>query len=195
MMSENIYNTKQTAFEQIKHTDKNGNEHWTARDLSNVIKYSEYRHFKTVIEKAKKSCLNSYYDVNDHFEDILEMVEIGSGAKRKTKNIKLSRYTCYLIVQNADPSKEIVAQGQTYFAMQTRLQEIREMDDYNSLDTEEKKRLFLRNELKAHNSQLAMSAQNYLEYRQNVLLWAKIKFSRPESIKANKAIFQFLVGN
>ena len=160
MMNKDIHNTNQTVFEQIKHTDKNGNEYWTARDLSNVIEYSEYRHFKIVIEKSKKSCLNSHYDVNDHFEDILDMVEIGSGAKRETKNVKLSRYACYLIVQNADPSKEIVAQGQTYFAMQTRLQEIRQMDEYNALDSEEKKRLFLRNELKMHNSQLAGAAKN-----------------------------------
>ena len=88
------------------------------------------------------------------------MVEIGSGAIRKTENVKLSRYACYLIVQNADPSKEVVAQGQTYFAVQTRLQEIRQMDEYNVLDNEDEKRLFLRNELKKHNVQLAETAKD-----------------------------------
>jgi DNA-damage-inducible protein D len=88
------------------------------------------------------------------------MVSIGSGAKRKTESVKLSRYACYLIVQNADPNKEVVALGQTYFAVQTRLQEIRQMDDYKTLDTEDEKRLFLRNELKKHNVQLAEAAHN-----------------------------------
>jgi DNA-damage-inducible protein D len=138
----------QTVFELIKKNDENGIEFWTARDLAKVLEYSEYRHFKPVLEKAKKACFNSGYKVENHFEDVLDMVEIGSGAIRKTENVKLSRYACYLIVQNADPSKEVVAQGQTYFAVQTRLQEIRQMDEYNILDSEDEKRLFLRNELK-----------------------------------------------
>ena len=86
-----------------------------------MLYYSEYRHFLPVIDKAKEACLNSEMDTANHFEDILEMVSIGSIAKRQTKSIKLSRYACYLIVQNADPSKEVVALGQTYFAVQTRL--------------------------------------------------------------------------
>lgn len=96
----------------------------------------------------------------DHFEDILEMVSIGSGAKRPLESVKLSRYACYLIVQNADPSKEVVANGQTYFAIQTRIAEIKQMDEYNRLSSEEEKRLFLRNELARHNSQLADAAKN-----------------------------------
>ena len=153
-MNTDISEQRQTIFEQIKQTDEKSNEFWLARDMSKVLKYSEYRHFKTVIKKAKKACFNSNHNVNNHFEDVLEMVEIGSGAKRQIKNIKLSRYACYLIVQNADPDKKVVAQGQTYFAVQTRLQEIKQMDKYNALDTEEKKRFFLRNELKKHNLQL-----------------------------------------
>ncbi len=147
-------------FEQLKRLDDNGNEFWSARELSKVLEYSEYRHFLPVIERAKQSCANSDYSVEDHFEDILDMVVIGSGAKRKIESIKLSRYACYLIVQNADPNKEIVALGQTYFAVQTRLQEIRQMEDFTRLDTEDEKRLFLRNELRKHNIQLADAAKD-----------------------------------
>ena len=155
-----ITNTNKTIFEQIKETDENGNEFWGARKLSKILEYSEFRHFLPVIERAKEACLNSEQNIEDHFEDYLEMVSIGSGANRNMESIKLSRFACYLIVQNADPSKEVVAQGQTYFAIQTRLQEIQQMDDYTRLSSEEEKRLFLRNELKKHNSQLAEAAKN-----------------------------------
>ncbi len=159
-MNKEIEKKTQTTFEQIKRTDENGNEFWTSRDLSKVLEYSEYRHFKPVIEKAKQACKKSNQKTENHFEDILEMVEIGSRAKRKTDSVKLSRYASYLIVQNADPAKEVVALGQTYFAVQTRLQEIRQTEEYNTLDTEDEKRLFLRNELKKHNAQLANAAKN-----------------------------------
>ncbi|WP_395762734.1 DNA damage-inducible protein D [Elizabethkingia anophelis] len=155
-----ITNTSKTIFEQIKETDENGNEFWGARKLSKILEYSEFRHFLPVIERAKEACLNSEQNIEDHFEDYLEMVGIGSGANRNMESVKLSRFACYLIVQNADPSKEVVAQGQTYFAIQTRLQEIQQMDDYTRLSSEEEKRLFLRNELKKHNSQLAEAAKN-----------------------------------
>jgi len=149
-----------TLFEQIKQVDSYGNEWWSARQLGKVLEYSEYRHFKPVIEKAKEACSNSAQKVIDHFEDFLEMVDIGSGAKRPMEDgVKLSRYACYLIVQNADPGKEVVAQGQTYFAVQTRLQEIRQMDEYNRLSSEDEKRLFLRDEMKKHNIQLADAAK------------------------------------
>ncbi len=147
-------------FEQIKHTDKNGTEFWSARDLAKVLEYSEYRHFLPVTERAKEACQNSGYNPADHFEDVLEMIEIGKGGKRSVESLKLSRYACYLIVQNADPGKEVVALSQTYFAIQTRLQEIRQMDEFNRLDSEEEKRLFLRNELRRHNSQLADAAKD-----------------------------------
>ena len=135
----------QSIFEQIKEIDENGNEYWSARKLSKALYYSEYRHFTPVIDKAKEACQNSGMEITDHFEDILEMVSIGSNAKRHTKSVKLSRYACYLIVQNADPSKEVVALGQTYFAIQTRLQEIQQTEQYNNLNSEDEKRLFLRN--------------------------------------------------
>ncbi|HLP92932.1 MAG TPA: BRO family protein [Saprospiraceae bacterium] len=102
-------------FEQIKRLDENGTEYWSARDLSKVLEYSEYRHFLPALERAKEACQNSGQQMADHFEDILEMVTIGSKAERQIENIKLSRYACYLIVQNADPSKEVVALGQTHF--------------------------------------------------------------------------------
>ena len=159
-MENEISKQANTLFEQIKQTDSQGNEWWSARQLGKVLEYSEYRHFKPVIEKAKEACLNSAQKISDHFEDFLEMVDIGSGAKRPMEDgVKLSRYACYLIVQNADPSKEVVAQGQTYFAIQTRLQEIRQMEEYNQLSTEDEKRLFLRDEMKKHNIQLADAAK------------------------------------
>lgn len=147
-------------FEQIKQIDENQNEYWSARALAKVLEYSEYRHFLPVIERAKEACKNSEQKLKDHFEDNLEMIEIGKTAKRKVESLKLSRYACYLIVQNADPSKDVVANGQTYFAVQTRIQEIRQMEEYNSLSSEDEKRLFLRNEMIKHNIQLAAAAKD-----------------------------------
>jgi len=160
-MEDELSKRAQSIFEQIKRLDKNNNEYWSGRELAKVLEYSEYRHFKPVIEKAKEACKNSGQPIENHFEDYLEMVKIGSGAERPFEDgIKLSRYACYLIVQNADPSKEIVATGQTYFAIQTRLQEINQMDEFNRLSTEDEKRLFLRNEMKTHNTQLAEAAKD-----------------------------------
>jgi DNA-damage-inducible protein D len=158
-MDNKLSNSRQTVFEQIKRIGQNKTEYWTARDLSKVLEYSEYRHFKPVIDRAKEACVNSGYEVSDHFEDILEMIELGKGAKRGIDDVKLSRYACYLIVQNADPGKEIVALGQTYFALQTRLQEIQQMKAYQQLKTEEEKRIFLRKEMSDHNKYLAEAAK------------------------------------
>ena len=158
-MENKLSNPSQTVFEQIKRLDKNKNEFWTARDLSKVLDYSEYRHFKPVLDRAKEACTNSGHQSADHFEDMLDMVPIGSGAERKIDDVKLSRYACYLIVQNADPVKEIVALGQTYFAVQTRLQEIQQMQAYQQLKTEEEKRMFLRKEMLEHNKHLAEAAK------------------------------------
>ena len=154
--------TKKTVslFESIKKIDESGNEYWTSRSLWKILEYTEYRHFLPVIEKAKLACENSGQRIEDHFEDILEMVTIGSGAERQIDSVKLSRYACYLIVQNADPSKKIVAQGQTYFAIQTRIAEVQQMKEDQELSTEEEKRLFLRAELQTHNSLLAGAAKD-----------------------------------
>jgi len=159
-MTNKLIKQHNNLFEQIKQTDENGNEFWSARDLSKVLEYSEYRHFLPVIDRAKEACANSGQQVADHFEDILEMINLGKTAQRGVESIKLSCYACYLIVQNADPGKEVVALGQTYFAVQTRLQEIRQMDEYNRLSTEDEKRLFLRNEMAKHNIQLAAAAKD-----------------------------------
>jgi DNA-damage-inducible protein D len=158
MMNE-ISKKHTTLFESIKEIDENGNEYWGARKLSKVLEYSEFRHFLPVVERAKEACNNSGHSVADHFEDYLEEIEHGKGAKQQYDSVKLSRYACYLIVQNADPGKEVVAQGQTYFAIQTRLQEIRQMEEYNRLASEDEKRLFLRDEMKRHNIQLADAAK------------------------------------
>ena len=158
-MESKLPNQNKTVFEQIKKLDENKNEYWSARELSKVLEYSEYRHFKPVIERAMEACINSGNKDSDHFEDILDMVSIGSGAAREIEDVKLSRYACYLIVQNADPAKEIVALGQTYFAVQTRLQEIQKMEEFQKLKTEDEKRLFLRNEMSEHNKHLAEAAK------------------------------------
>lgn len=159
-MSKRLTKKTMSLFESIKHFDENGVEYWTARSLWKILEYTEYRHFLPVIEKAKVACENSGQRIENHFEDILEMVEIGSGAERPLESVKLSRYACYLILQNADPSKTIVAQGQTYFAIQTRIAEVQQMKEYQELSDEEEKRLFLRAELQKHNSQLASAAKN-----------------------------------
>ncbi len=114
-------------FEKIRKIDARGHEFWDARELAKILEYSEFRHFLPVIHKAKESCQNSKQKASDHIEHILDMIDLGKGAKREIENLKLSRYPCYLVLQNADPAKEIVAMGQTYFAVQTRLQEISTM--------------------------------------------------------------------
>jgi DNA-damage-inducible protein D len=138
-------------FEQIKRMNQAGAEFWSARDLARVLEYSEFRHFLPVIEKAREACLKSNHRVEDHFEQILDMVAIGSGAQRAVEDWRLSRYACYLVIQNADPSKPLVALGQTYFAVQTRRQELA---DDKALQ-EDQKRLLLRAEMKKHNKNLA----------------------------------------
>lgn len=145
-------------FEEIKQVDDEGAEYWSARELAKLLDYSEYRHFTPVLERAKEACLNSGHNADDHFEDVLGMVKIGSGAQRELKDIRLSRYACYLVVQNGDPTKPVIAAGQTYFAVQTRRQELADDETFKRL-REDEKRLFLRNELKEHNKQLVEVAQ------------------------------------
>jgi DNA-damage-inducible protein D len=143
-----------SAFERIRRTNTAGAEYWSSRDFAQVLGYSDYRNFEQVIKKAKTACFNSGHRVEDHFGEITEMVPIGSGAQRPLKAMLLSRYACYLIVQNADPAKEIVALGQTYFAIQTRRQELTDEA------TEEERRLLLREEMKIHNVRLASTAKS-----------------------------------
>ena len=140
-------------FERIKRTNEANNEYWESRDLADVLEYTQYRNFEAVIEKAKLACFNSGHRIDDHFADISKMVEIGSGAIREIKVMLLSRYACYLVIQNADPNKEIVAQGQTYFAIQTRRQELADER------VEDERRVLLREEIRRHNVQLADAAK------------------------------------
>ncbi len=159
-MAKEILKHGNSLFERIKQTDENGNEFWYARQLAKVLEYSDFsRNFVGVINKAKDACANSGQLVSHHLVEADEVVQIGSGASHPYPSFKLSRYFCYLIVQNADPSKEVVAQGQTYFAIQTRIQELQSLKVYQQLNTEEEKRLFLRNEMAKHNTQLAAAAR------------------------------------
>ena len=150
------YNNK--TFEDIKHIDENGIEFWYARELMKVFGYKDWRYFDTVIEKAKIACQNSEITDNDHFVVSNKMVEIGSGAKRKQKDYKLTRYACYLIAQNANPRLKIIALAQTYFAVQTRKQEISEKE-YSEL-TEDEKRFYQRDLTRKGNYSLNQAAKN-----------------------------------
>ena len=145
-------------FEDIKHIDENGVEYWYARELMKVLSYKDWRYFDAVIEKAKIACQNSEVTDVDHFVVDNKMVEIGSGAKREQKDYKLTRYACYLIAQNANPRLKIVALAQTYFAIQTRKQEITEKE-YTSL-SEDEKRFYQRNLTKKGNYSLNQTAKN-----------------------------------
>lgn len=133
--------------------------YWTARELCKVLQYSDYRNFKDVMRKAFEACKNSGLRGRDHFGELTAKVKIGSGAEKEIDDVRLTRYACYLIVQNADPEKEIIAHGQTYFAIQTRLQELQQLDEYKTLQTEDERRLFLRDQLTEHNKQLASAAK------------------------------------
>lgn len=144
-------------FEGIKFVDNAGVERWSARDLAVLIGYEEWRNFENVVEKAIVAAKNSGIDDKYHFVGINKMVNLGSGSTRIVKDYALSRYACYLIIQNADPSKPMVAAGQTYFAIQTRRQEL---TDTQPQLNEDKKRLLLRDEMKFHNKQLASAAKN-----------------------------------
>jgi len=144
---------RNSPFERIRRTNSAGAEFWSSREFAGVLGYSDYRNFEQVIQKARLACFNSGQKVEDHFVDVTEMVDIGSGAQRAIRTVFLSRYACYLIVQNADPSKDIVALGQTYFAVQTRKQELAE------LPLEDERRLLLRREMTLHNVKLAGTAR------------------------------------
>ena len=140
-------------FERIRRTNEANNEYWESRDLAEVLEYTQYRNFEAVIEKAKLACFNSGHRIEDHFADVSKMIEIGKGGRREIGVTLLSRYACYLAIQNADPNKEIVAQGQTYFAIQTRRQEL--TDEH----IKENRRILLCEEMRRHNVQLADAAK------------------------------------
>ena len=145
----------EATFEDIKHVDEDGNEFWYARELQKVLEYKDFRNFELVIYKAMDSCRNSAKNVPDHFVESTEMVALGSNARRGFPSYKLSRYACYLIVQNGDPAKEVIALGQTYFAVKTRQQEL--IEQYDDL-TEDQKRLSIRKQMVEHNKSLVEAA-------------------------------------
>lgn len=151
-----LVNYSEETFESIKHVNEYGQEYWLARELQPILDYAQWRRFAEAIDRAKLACQNSGFDVSDHFADVGKMVDIGSGAEREIDDVMLSRYACYLIVMNGDPRKEVIAVGQSYFAVKTRQQEL--IDNYEEL-SEDQKRLAIRNEMTAHNKSLAEAAQ------------------------------------
>ena len=149
--------TNQT-FENIKHIDENGIEYWNARELQIVLNYKEWRKFENVINKAKESCKNSDISVLEHFVDVDKLSKRANNAEVVIKDYKLTRYACYLIAQNGDTRKKVIALAQTYFAIQTRKQEISEKE-YTSL-TEDEKRFYQRNLTRKGNYSLNQTAKN-----------------------------------
>ena len=149
-------NYTDTLFESIKHINDYGQEFWYARELQTVLEYKRWDKFQNVIDKAMNACKNSKNSIDDHFSQVGKMVDLGSGAQREIQDYELSRYACYLIVMNGDSSKEIIALGQTYFAVKTRQQEL--IENFDDL-TEDKKRLAIRGEMIAHNKSPAEAAK------------------------------------
>src|ERR1700716_484401 len=146
-MSNELGASASNTFERIKRVNERGGEFWSARELARALEYTDFRNFITVISKARQACANSGRPVPEHFVDVTEMVRIGSGAWRPIEDWALSRYACYLIIQNADPSKPLVALGQNYFAVQTRRQELADDEALK----ENQKRLLLRQGMKKNH--------------------------------------------
>lgn len=151
-----IQKYSEQTFESIKHINEYGQEFWYARELQAALEYSQWRRFEEAIERAKIACEQSGNPVADHFANVGKMVKLGSGSEREVNDYVLSRYACYLIVMNGDPRKEVIAVGQTYFAIKTRQQEL--VENYDEL-TENQKRLAIRHEMAEHNKSLAEAAQ------------------------------------
>jgi len=156
MATNEIEKKHHQTFEEIKQFGSG--EYWSARALQVALEYGSWDKFKKVIEKAITACDKAEQPTENHFSQTGKMVPLGSGASRKIEDFFLSRYACYLIVQNGDPSKSVIANGQTYFAIQTRRQELTDDAAFQQLK-ENEKRLFLREELKEHNKQLVETAQ------------------------------------
>ena len=153
----NLLADEYKVFEGIKKVREDGTEYWSARELSEVLQYKKWENFAKVVQKAELACKNSGFEIQDHFPEVKKMVEIGSNTVRELLDFELSRYGCYLIVQNGDPRKEVIALGQTYFAIQTRRQEV--ADYFNQLD-EDNKRLVIRGDIKQWNQMLLEAAHN-----------------------------------
>lgn len=148
----NADNTYQSPFESIKQIDDDGNEYWYARDLQEILEYSEWRNFSKIIEKAKSACETSGHAVQSEFVDVNKLVDVGANLQRSIQDIVLSRYACYLIAMNGNPRKEVIALAQTYFAVKTHEQEQLELQKEDSLH------LQIRQDIKEHNISLAEAA-------------------------------------
>jgi DNA-damage-inducible protein D len=150
-----------SAFEDAAQSDDGGNEFWLARDLQRLLGYAKWDNFLTVVQRARDACIASGHSTSDHFAGVGKMVILGSGAEREIEDIVLSRYASYLIAQNGDARKQEVAFAQTYFAIQTRRQEIadQQAEKYTPL-SEDERRCLLRDEIKEHNKNLASAAKN-----------------------------------
>ena len=156
MVKKEVTAYSQNTFESIKHIDENGVEFWYARELQVALEYTEWRNFEKSVKRAKEACTASGFVETDHFVDVNKMIDLAKGAQREIADIKRSRYACYLIVMNGDPRKEVIALGQTYFAVKTRQQEI--ADNVAQL-SEDDKRLAIRDEVTIRNKFLASSAK------------------------------------
>ena len=143
-------------FDDLRHFDENGNEFWLARELQEALQYKEWRNFQKVISTAQIACKISQQDISYHFVEVNKMIAMPKGASKKIPDYKLTRYACYLIVMNGDPRKEVIAWGQTYFAVKTRQQELAEL--YEQL-SEDEKRLFVRSDIKQKNMLLVEAAK------------------------------------
>ena len=155
-MNNEIARYSEETFESIKHVNEYGNEFWYARELQSILEYTEWRNFQKLIEKAQTACENSDMAVDECFVEVNKTSPMPNGGVKLIDDYILSRYACYLIVMNGDPRKEVIAVGQTYFAVKTRQQEL--IDHYDEL-SEDQKRLAIRKEMKAHNKSLAEAAQ------------------------------------
>lgn len=153
--AEELVKYSEQTFEDIRHVNEYGQEYWLGRELQKVLDYSQWRRFTDAVERAKLACKNSGYDVSEHFADVGKSLPMPKGGYRVIDDIMLSRYACYLIVMNGDPRKEIIALGQTYFAVKTRQQEL--IENFEDL-SEDQKRLAIRSEMKRHNAALADAA-------------------------------------
>lgn len=153
MTNQSLISSPHKNFEEIKKIDENGVEYWEARELMSLLGYRNWRDFHNTIQKAQIACSKSEQETKNHFEGTLKMVTLGSGSKRDVQDYKLSRYACYLIAQNGDPSKQEIANAQTYFAIQTRRQEV--FQQFSASD----KRLFIRGEVTAENKKLFSTAK------------------------------------
>jgi len=156
-MKNELTRYNEQTFESIKHINENNQEYWLARELQPVLDYAQWRNFKDAIDRAKLACINSGINDKYHFAEVSKMVALGSGSERSVDDYMLSRYACYLIVMNGDPRKEVIAVGQSYFAVKTRQQEL--IENYEEL-SEDQKRLAIRAEMIAHNKSLADAAHD-----------------------------------